>query len=456
MSFVALILLEYFRRLARSVRALSAAAAHPAPRPMDVRSEDRDIQDMAAALDEGRTALGRALPGDLRRLDARLRSRSPWDSEWIVRLSSVSPRAVQAAVEAFGGVDAAIVLAAHRNGYVREAAVPLLGRHPTPLSVGMLVVRSGDWVLEVRSVSQAVLRDVVAREGPDVLLPCLALIQEMSGGDARSRPFAVELLDLAAAASPAGLRGALRGTDRRARRAAARLLARTAGALAALDDALNQGDPIALALVAEAALADAPLAVVERLSRPPTIPRVRARALARLLEVSADGAAAHAERALMDRTASVRAVAQRHLRRVGSDVATLYAAHLLTPALASGPTAVAVRGLTEAGSRARSPLGLRCREDRPEPLPGVHHPRPLATTPLCCPRRPVGTASRGGARRPAARPRVQHVEPLLHLASGVRPRRARRSAASYPVAPRQGPRPPPPSFPAALPAEPVR
>jgi hypothetical protein len=345
---------ELFERIARSVRTDgSASASRPgaeAP-PANVRSEESVLQDLAAAIQEGRAALGSVLPGQLRRLDVDLRWKWPASSWWMSALSSVSPRLAGIAASASSDVDAAVLLATHWNGWVREAAVPLLGRRPTPLSVGMLVVRSADWVLEVRLAAQSELREVVRREGPDVLLPSLPLVEQMNGGDARCRPFALELLGLARDASPAALRSALHGPDRRARRSSARLLARSAFDLAALDDALAQDDPVTLALVAEAALADAPLAIVERLSRPPAIARIRALALGRLLEDAADGGAVHAQHALMDRAASVRAVAQRFLQRAGVDVASLYAARLGAPAA----SAIAVRGLTEMTSRPHLP-----------------------------------------------------------------------------------------------------
>jgi hypothetical protein len=312
-----------------------------------------DLQRAAVAVRDGRSALVGLLPSQLRRFDVELRSQSSWGDSWIAELQRVHPASVRGLAAASGDPETtAVLLATHPSGWVRESAIALLAESARPLSVGMLVVRASDWVAEVRASAQAALRKVVEREGPEALLPALPLLEQTGAGDSRGRAFALELLVAARSASPEALRRALHSPDRRARRASARLLARSPLALPALDDALAQDDPVALALVAEGVLADAPLSVVERLSRPPAIARVRALALRRLFEHEADRGAAHAESALMDRSASVRAMAQTWLQRAGVDVATLYAARLDALPLAAGATGVAVRGLAETGSPA--------------------------------------------------------------------------------------------------------
>jgi hypothetical protein len=312
-----------------------------------------DLQRAAAAVRDGRAALGGLLPSQLRRLDVELRSHSSWGDSWIAELQRVHPASVRSLAEASGDTETtAVLLATHPSGWVRETAIALLAESSSPLSVGMLVVRASDWVSEVRAAARTALRRVVEREGPEALLPCLPLLEQTGDGDARGRAFALEMLDVARHASPEALRRALHSPDRRTRRASARVLAHRALALSALDDALAQDDPVTLSLVAEGTLADAPLSVVERLSRPPAIARVRALALRRLFEHETDGGAAHAEGALLDRSASVRAMAQTWLQRAGVDVAALYAARLDAPSLAAGATGVAVRGLAETGSSA--------------------------------------------------------------------------------------------------------
>lgn len=326
----------------------------PAPTPVVARPDDDGaaVDPAAAATWEGRAILDGLVPSQLRRFDTETRERSPYGTAWIDGLYSLSPRLVRATVALSRDPEAAeLLLAAHHSGWVREEVLGLLGARGTPLALGMLVVRSADWVAEVRAAAQRTLREVLAREGAEVLLPCLPLLEEMTRGDSRSAPFARELVEAARAVAPDALRGALRSSpDRRVRRSAARLLAHTADPWSALPDALAQDDVVACGLVAEAALEAAPLALVETLARPPMIARVRALALRRLLDVTGAEAARHALQALFDRAVSVRATAQRFLRE--ADVRSAYTDRLRTGGLGSAATVIAVRGLAETGTAA--------------------------------------------------------------------------------------------------------
>jgi hypothetical protein len=158
----------------------------------------------------------------------------------------------------------------------------------------------------------------------------------------------------------------LSSTDRPVRRCAARILIRRSLALPALDQAVVQDDSVTLTLLADAALPDAPVSVVERLSNPPLSARVRALPLDRLLVVAPEMARRHAERSLMDRSPKVRAVAQRFLETAGVDVAGLYAAHLTLGRRPRRMSEVAIRGLTEVGAKAQFTL-IAAQASHPSP-----------------------------------------------------------------------------------------
>ncbi len=53
------------------------------------------------------------------------------------------------------------VLACHRDGTIRRAALPLLARLDTPLALGLLLVRMNDWAVPVREQARALLRSHV-------------------------------------------------------------------------------------------------------------------------------------------------------------------------------------------------------------------------------------------------------------------------------------------------------
>jgi hypothetical protein len=306
-----------------------------------------------------RAELGSLLPSQLHRFDESVRDRSQWNS-WTGALARVAPSAVRALARASMDPEAvAVALAAHPSGRLREAALPLLAEQKTPLAVGMLVLRTADWVPAVRRVAQRLLLDVTAAGGADALLPCLPVLEQQATARARTNDFARQALDsLRRSAAEGGLRAALSDPDRRVRRSAARLLAGRADAVDVVSDALAQDDPVTLAIIAKGAVERASLDVLEELCSA-AVPRVRALALYRVLGALDDATGAtKADRALMDRAASVRCVAQDYLRAKGVDVPGRYVARLSVP---TNRVAVetALRGLVETGSRAHTEVLLR-------------------------------------------------------------------------------------------------
>ncbi len=76
--------------------------------------------------------------------------RPDWFPEWpTIRKADVS-HLVRAAGDPGG---AAVVLSSHRNGYVREAAIGEIAKRDDPLALPALILRSSDWVDEVRAAA---------------------------------------------------------------------------------------------------------------------------------------------------------------------------------------------------------------------------------------------------------------------------------------------------------------
>jgi HEAT repeats len=348
------------RDLARRLAGLLGSHARiPLPPPaLPKPFRERSLTELLAAVEEGQATLDGVLPSRLRRFDAELRSRSPWSTSWIGVLSSLSPSLVATLAQRSSHREkAAILLATHSSGWVREAAVPLLATQATPLSIGMLVVRSSDWVNEVRTAARRSLLELVDhRDGPDALLPCLSLIEQLGTSDARCREFAQQLLARAATAKADSLHAALDSQDRRTQRSAARLLARRGLAPDALEKAFGQDDPVTFGLIAEASVDAVDLATVERLSHCKVVARVREAALRRLVKEQGAAASRHVDRALLDRSGSVRAVAQSYAKDRGVDLPQRYADILADQRPTRAHLEVAIRGLVEVGGTAHTQL----------------------------------------------------------------------------------------------------
>jgi HEAT repeat protein len=305
--------------------------------------------ELLKSLERARETLTSVHPGDLHRWDAEQRQEWRGVSSWSETVTRALPSTVHALATLSGDRETTgILFAAHPSGWVREAALSLLRRQTSPLAVAMLVLRSGDWVLPVRTAAQNILRDLVARESERVLTPALSLLEQLADHEARAAAFAQEMLAKAIGAlDEATLVESLRRPDRRVRRAAARVLARRGAALRALGEVERQDDAVATEIVAHAILdagADGPSLRRLLAARPPS---VRARALHVLLatpEAAAEGLAA---RMLMDVSANVRVVAHRYLSH---DVAAEhYLDVLLDPTASRRPLCTALRGLAELG-----------------------------------------------------------------------------------------------------------
>lgn len=286
-------------------------------------------------------------PGGLSRFDAALHGRSWTAPSWFPSLWEVKPHHVRRLAELSSDAEAtAVILAAHPSGWVRQAALPLLEKCCTSLALGMLVLRSNDWVEAIRIDAQARLKTVVAGEGIQRLISVIPAVEQLARSASRSGDFAREFLrTLTDRLTTTALMGGLRDPHLRVRRSSARLLVSKGLPEDALDVALDQDDTITACIVAEAAAQmDASRAMSERLMAARS-PRLRLLGLVRLMELSDDTAEEAARQALLDSHVHVRSEAQSHLTRSGVAVSPIYATFL------ESRPAVAIVGLAETGTK---------------------------------------------------------------------------------------------------------
>jgi hypothetical protein len=311
------------------------------------RSAAPSLSDEVAGILAGADILRRLTPSGLARFDSELHGRSWTAPSWFQSLWKVHAQHVAPLAKISGAPEAtAVILAAHPSGWVREAALPLLEQCSTPLAVGMLVLRSNDWVAPIRVRAQDLLKTLVLGNNAHCLLPVLPLVEQLAAEASRSATFAADILDLMTERLPTdALLAGLVHADRRVRHSSARLLVKMGLPGATLDAALAQNDPLTGAIVAEAAAErDKSPAMTKRLITAKT-PRVRRLGLLRVLAEAGAAAEDTARKTLIDRNRYVRGLAQRYLARLGVDVPGHY-----TSLLDSHP-AVAALGLAETGTR---------------------------------------------------------------------------------------------------------
>jgi hypothetical protein len=295
----------------------------------------------------GRQILRQISPDGLSRFDAALHGRSWTAPRWFPSLWEVKPHHVRRLAELSSDVEAtALILAAHPSGWVRQAALPLLEECCTPLALGMLVLRSNDWVEAIRIDAQARLKKVAAGQNIQPLISVIPAVEQLARSASRSGDFAREFLRyLTDRLTRTALMGGLRDPSLRVRRSSARLLVSKGLPDDALDVALNQEDTITAYIVAlAAARMDTSRAMSERLVAARS-PRLRRLGLVRLIEHADDAATEAARQALLDSHAHVRSEAQSYLRRSGVAVSPIYAT------LLESRPAVAIVGLAETGTK---------------------------------------------------------------------------------------------------------
>ena len=85
------------------------------------------------------------------------------------------------------------LLSMHHSGFVREAAVRVLTGAGDPEALPFLMVRSGDWVAEVRAVAQAGIRALMEPANGAVFLRAAGLVRPMATERTRESGFADEV-----------------------------------------------------------------------------------------------------------------------------------------------------------------------------------------------------------------------------------------------------------------------
>jgi len=305
-----------------------------------------DLERAAAAMSDVEQRFASTPWWQYRRIDREHRSRTLSTPGWFPDWHLIQPADVGRIAELSAKpVTAGALLSMHPNGYVREAAVHVLSQSGQPDALPFLIIRGADWVEQVRQPAQEAVPALLEVASADQLLRAAALLDTMSASEARASGFsAVVRSQLATHFDTTDLLDALTHPDPHVRRLTAEILVERGEAESVLDRALEQRDVVSARIIGNAALDHAaqPEATLGKLwgSR---FASLRAVALYRYQSSESPGAMTASEAGLLDRSPSVRYLAQRYLARNDVDVRGRY-----LDALADN--AVAVQGLAEVGS----------------------------------------------------------------------------------------------------------
>ena len=288
-------------------------------------------------------------PAHLPRLDGYIRGRWLTEPRELRGLFSVRPDDVAGIVAEAGDPTAAAgLLSMHPSGHVRQAAVELLGREPSPTALRFLLIRASDWVPQVRLAASGAVKTFLTNHSGADLISALGLVDRLAS-TSRGSELAGDILNSIARDVPIeALINRLGDPDPIGRRVVAQLLVTSGHALDALEPAIRRADPAALQIIGEAAILEASDeqrdAVLSRLLSARS-PALAEKSLWTLLQESPDHEV-FAQHALLDRRRRVRAVAIRHLQRAGTDVAAFYRDLLVADPVAG------LRGLADCGNAA--------------------------------------------------------------------------------------------------------
>lgn len=254
---------------------------------------------------------------DMRGLDFDMRWRESWRTHsW----ESMKPAEAATTIQRAGDrITVAAGLSMHRNGHIREIAVKELAATGDKRAIAWLVLRSGDWVDEVR---QAALDGVTQFLTPEHAAELVEVLPLLEGGRFGNGRAASDLPDrigrvLELSGSTAALWSGVRSSDKLTRRAAVRLLLRQDPNVELLREVMRTNDVVSVALVASSIPTDGlPNLEAGGLLHASPVARFRSQGLWRLTrESSAPESAALVHQALFDKAPSVRDVAQRWVAR---------------------------------------------------------------------------------------------------------------------------------------------
>jgi HEAT repeat protein len=311
----------------------------------------------AAASDAIHQLLSAASPEDLIALDEHMRWES-WD--WSSRWQQLRPDEVSALPRTEASRTSVLGLVSfHRSGYVRERAVRLLAAAPAGAGLPYLLIRLNDWVANVRSAARQAVEKCLGAGSPGLLLGNLALVVRLA--DCRRTDHAdlvgALLRRLTVPEYLPDLLGVVRSGQQSVARACFRLLADLPGPhLPALVQAGLQARDAVVRLWAIRHLptTEGGARLGEALSARESDGSlaVRREALRVRLQALPETAEPALERALLDRSPSVREFARFHLARVRPADFPAFYRNVLS-ARAHVPQAIA--GLGETGTRADAP-----------------------------------------------------------------------------------------------------
>jgi hypothetical protein len=304
-----------------------------------------DVERAAEAMDDVDQRLASTPWWQYRRLDREHRSRTWSTPGWFPDWHLIRPGDVERIADLSGKpVSAAGLLSMHPNGHVREAAVYVLARSQQADALPFVIIRAADWVEQVRRPAKEAVQMLLAEASTEQLLRAAALLDTMTTAEARGSDFSsAARRQIATRFEARELLEAVRHPDVHVRRLAAEVIVERGDAESALDRALEQRDLVTARKIGVAALdqaADLEATMMKLWGS--RIASLRALALYRFQSSSSQIAVHASEVGLLDRSPSVRYLAQSYLAKGGVDVRARY-----IDALESN--AIAVHGLAEVG-----------------------------------------------------------------------------------------------------------
>jgi HEAT repeat protein len=261
--------------------------------------------------------------------DSGLRNRSWSEPEWFPEMRSIlaADTAAKLISRNADPAGAGVVLACHPNGFVREAAVGLVGDLSDPLQVPCLLLRSADWVPQVSTSAMTALLPAWRQISEDEKVIHLPLLSHLATESSRIRPFATQLLDDFLADIDVEQSLLLSHSDPRIRRILARRCSPRITTDRLVEFITNERDPRAARefsknLFLSHTLSDKKL--IELAKAP--VGSVRASALVAISKADTDESREVLQNALFDANVIVRSYAQAAVRKFAVDPRSVYVA----------------------------------------------------------------------------------------------------------------------------------
>jgi len=244
------------------------------------------------------------------------------------------------------------VCCSHRDGFVRERALRLLGREQSGFELPFLLLRANDWVEPIREVAYAAIRERLTPAHAPHFVKCLDLVYRLEhAGRGDHAQLVREVTQLLSASESAGaLLDGLGAEDRRVRRLAYQVALESQSASKAVARGLEVDDPLIRFRCAQRARSvlegDELRGAVAHMRRDPFMP-VRREGMRTILAEFAEHADEVLRASLLDRNRAMREEARYHLSRESRfDAASFYRAALAE----GGDRYAALCGLGETGA----------------------------------------------------------------------------------------------------------